>query len=168
MEAFFIIWAAFGDDAFGERSRGFEVLDVVEELEGLHRRVAAFAAGAALFAVGRVEVAHEGRRGGALEEAVKAAAVERRAVVLQVVARVAVAVADGFPDVWRLVGAHTATAHFEIDETADKERVVADLLGIKAHTRPAGEQTIFGIEAEEVRFDRRGLFEGFRHQKLLE
>jgi hypothetical protein len=89
-------------------------------------------------------------------------------VVLQVVAGVAVAIADGFPDVRRLVGAHAATAHFEIDEAADEERVVADLLGIEPDARAASEQRFSGIEAEEVRFDRRGLFEGFRHEQLFD
>ena len=60
---------------------------------------------------GRVEVGQERGRGGALDEHVEAAAVQRFAVVLQVVARVAVAVADRLPDVRRLVRLHAAAAH---------------------------------------------------------
>ena len=50
-------------------------------------------------------------RRGPLDEHVQAAAVQGRAVVLQVVAGVAVAVADRLPDVRRLVRLHAAAAH---------------------------------------------------------
>ena len=90
-------------------------------------------------------------RGGPLDEHVEAAAVERLAVVLQVEARVAVAVADRLPDVRRLVGVHAAAAHLVVHQPADEERVVAELLGVEAEARAAREQAVLGVLARDSR-----------------
>ena len=76
--------AAFGEQPLGQGAGRFEVLHVVHQLQRLQRRVAALAARCRLLAVGGVEVRHERRRRGALEEHVEAAAIQRRAVVLHV------------------------------------------------------------------------------------
>ncbi len=143
-------WAAFGEHALGEIAGGLEVLDVVHQLEGLQRGVAAFAAGAGAFAIGGIEGGHEGGRRGALEEDVEAAAVEGWAGVLLVVAGIGTDEADGFPDVGGLIGFDALAAHREIGEAGDEQGVVAELFGIEPEAWAAGEQTVVGIAGEEI------------------
>ena len=69
-------WTALGADAGGEGAGGFDLLDIVHQLEGLHRGVAAFPNGAGLFAGGGVEVCHKRCWGGAFEKRVNASAIE--------------------------------------------------------------------------------------------
>ena len=129
------------------------MLDVIHQGERLERRIGSAATDAGEFARGSVESGH-GRRGrGALDKRVKAAAVERVAVVLHVGFGVAAAEGDGFPDVDRLVGADRRAADFRAEETAERERLIAQNFGVEAEARGAGEQFVFRIKREQFRRD---------------
>ena len=106
--------AAFRQNSFGKHPGRFDVLRVVQQLQGLERRIAAVAPAAGLFAVRRVEVGHVRRRGGAFEEGVQRPAIDRVALVALVEPGVRSRVRDRLPDVIRLVRLHALAAECEV------------------------------------------------------
>ena len=94
------------EDPLREAAGGFEVLGIIHQLQGLQRSVAAFPPTAELLAIGGVKITHEGRGRRPFQEGINAAAVQSRAVILQVKPRVAVGISHRLPDVRRLVTVH--------------------------------------------------------------
>ena len=89
---------------------------------------------------------------GALEERVEAAAVERVARVLLVVAGVAAAEADRLPDVRRLVRLHALAAHRAGSSGRETNSALSrSYFGIEPEARAAGEQAVLGIDAQRAR-----------------
>ena len=121
------------------------MLHVVHELKGLQGSVGAVTPDARRLAGGHVEVFHERVGGGALQEGVEGASIEVGSRVLLVVARVGTTEGERLPDVRRLVGVHALAAEVEIDQAADEEGLVTDLLGIEPEARSAGQHPVFGI-----------------------
>ena len=129
------------------------MLDVIHEGERLEWRVGAAAADAGEFTGRGVEGGHRRRGCGAFHERIKAAAIERVAVILHVGLGIAAAEGDGFPDVDRLVGADRRTADFGAEETTERECLIAQNFGVEAEARGAGEQFVFRIKREQFRSD---------------
>ena len=124
-------------------------MDIVHQLERLHRGVAALPNCAGLLAGGGVEVCHKRCWGGPFEKRVNASAIEGGTRVLFVIAGIAPDKADGFPNIRRLIRFDAFAAHFEIEQTGDRESVVADLLGVEAKAGAPGEEAVFWITQPE-------------------
>ncbi len=131
---------------FGEGSRRLDVRDVVQHVECLERRIRPRFAHDAGLTAGRVERDHGGRGNGPLPERVEAAAIEIRAVVLDVFG-----VGQLVPEPGRLVRFHGRTAGSLDQEPGEPKRLVADHLGRQPQPRPARQQAVLGVAIEPCR-----------------
>ena len=86
-------------------------------------------------------------------------------MILQVEAGVAVGVPDRFPDVRRLVGAHSRAPHPRVQQPGDEQGIVADLLGIEPEPRATGIQPIRRVAGQRLGQHLRTLAEGRRGQQ---
>ena len=84
----------------------------------------------------------------------------RGAEVLEKGLSVRVGVANRLPDSSWLIGLHTGTANRRVNETARRERLVADHFCIETETRAACEEAILGVEFDQFLFNRRLLSVG--------
>ena len=130
------------DRPLGQVAGRFDELRIVERHQRLQRRVRPLADHRARFAARRVEHVHRRRRRRPLPERVHAAAIERLARVLLVIARVAADHRHGFPHAGRLIRLHARAADLLRQQAARRQRVVANHLGIHAEPRAAREQPI--------------------------
>ena len=103
-------------------------------------------------AAGRVERDHRRRGHRPLPERVEAAAVEARAVVLDVIG-----VGQLVPEARRLVRLHRRAAGPLDEQPAEPQRLVADHLGRQPEPRPARQQPVLGIALERFARDARRL-----------
>ena len=149
--------------------RRFDVGRIVHQRQRLQRRVGEGAPRRALFAVGRVEGRQRRRRDRSLPERVHAPAIEIRPVALHVgLRREALAERHLFPEAGRLVGQHARSADLVVEQTARRQRGVADQFRGQALTRTARQQPVVGIALAQCRGGRRGLAIGRRrHDQAL-
>lgn len=156
------------DEVLGQASRGLDLLDIVHQLERLERCVASFTPRAKRLAVGGIEVRHKGYRCGPFDIGVETSAVEILAMLLDVVARVGISVTDRFPNIGRLVSAKARAAEFAIEDSADGQRIVADLFGIEPNAGPSGQIPILWVARQGLLVQGGIPAEGLGHDELLE
>src|SRR5205807_294226 len=107
---------------------------IVQRRQSLQWRIGAGPAVAADFAAGGIEGHEGGIGGGAAPEGVQAAA-----ILVATAARDPLVVAVRVePDAVRLIGENTWSTHFPIQQTADRQGVVANQLGLHAEPGTAG------------------------------
>ena len=136
--------------ALGKSAGGFDVLNVVQEHQGLQRRCRGWPCDGADFSVRGVEGDHVRRREGAFPIRVERAAIEFFAVVLLECLRGcgrAAVVTDFAPQVARRVRIDARAAEAVDEEAAGFEGVVADEFGRQPEARAAGEEAVVRVAA---------------------
>ena len=147
-----------------QRPRRFERRRIVQQRQRLQRRVGADAAHRAELAAGRVE-GHEARiRRRAPPERIQAAAV----AILAAAGGPLVGVVRHVPDAVRLDRVDARAEHLAAEQTARRQRRVANHLGFQAHARAAREQPVVRIALGKRRRDGRRLPVGRRHHDRLD
>src|ERR1041385_3585308 len=161
-DAIFRVWQ-FANELLGQESGGFKELRIVEENQCLQRSGGHLALGGTDFAAGGVEGKHVWRWCGASPEGVQASAVKLLALVWHVMLA-----GSGFlPESGRLVRADARATKGGVEETADGERVVADLFGIEPVFGTARQESVIRITRYDVRGSDRGLAVRGRHYDQL-
>jgi hypothetical protein len=140
--------AALPDDPFREDPRGLDVGRIVEEDQGLERRVRARPLGRALLPARRVEGEEARVEVLALPVDVEPAAVEPVPRVVPPLPRREVEVA---PVAGRLIGPRARTADLPDEKPARGERAIPDQLRIETEPRLPREEPVVGILLEERR-----------------
>ena len=150
-------FAALAEHSLGQMPGRFDELDVVHQGQRLQRRVGPLAAGGAILAAGGVENLHRRRRGGPFPERVHAPPIQRVALVLLEIGRVARRVTDRLPNAGRLIRLHARAALLLDQQAAQRQGAVADHLRVEPEPRPSRYQAIVPVPPIRLRRGDRGL-----------